>query len=745
MVRSQQTLPARIRETMPKQTRSTWPALGLLIIWLIVAGSLTWQRSRESVIPPVWDQRTYTQKADAFWNEIKQGKMQNPLNIEPTVRPPGTILLTAPLGPLKDFRNFYFRSVMLPVAITVMAVFITGITSTGLAWPSAAVGLLVGSMPMFWQFESQGGLYMWGLVDSFLASLAALAMMFMLLASIKCERYWIVPGVITMALLPLVKPTGFLVAGMIVMAWIMVNARLISLHPRGRKQAWIELVTNACFVVVSLGVVALACRNSDYFSPENIAFGNEALAQLREWGDGLQTSLNYFSHVSWQGFGMIHLLAIGGIGAINIFYGKTDQSRKERILTTWSAKIGIIMWILSLVLCYQATLFLQPRYLFPFISITMVLMAPAIINWCNKAGKVGLISFFAVPFGLLISLGSPSIARMSKNMSGYGLESGNGKEFVDLARRLTKEWKEVRGSAPTLFLGVGSFKLNYGLIAFVASYSNSLERLGYSSGEMSQSIRTAINWDKESVIAIDAIYDSDMIALGTDPENKVNKATSQASNFRNEQNTWITWLEKTPSSGSTAVAKQAPGFLVLIVKDRELLEKQMRAFMASRKWRPEFLAANKIKYYAPEQVASLQLNGEQVKKPINYENRLRVHALAISGRTPGDEKVKFTVYSERLAKGKQDNLSLFIHELDSSNMVVAMHALPLSASRYAARPIIMDETAFEVMPKTRKLAIGVYESKIGAIRTNWSRSTDWNGRRAIIELGSLPPAQHSDR
>jgi hypothetical protein len=728
---------------MKKQTQRICSALGLLIIWVFIVGSLTWQRSRESVIPPVWDQKSYVQKADAFWHSIQQGKIKNPLDIEPTVRPPGTILLTAPLGPLKDFRNFYFRSVMLPVAITILAVFITGVASTGQAWPSALVALLVGSMPMFWQFESQH-LNTWGMVDGFLASFSALAMACLLAGSLQGKAYWYLPATVATALLPLIKPSGFIVAAMILLSWLAVSIRLLARHPRERKQEWITLAMQTCLFVVTLGTVGIISKDSAYFSADNIAFGNNALAQLREqWGGSLMTSLGYLYLIISHGIGLLPLTAIVFLIIIAAAQERSEKKSVITIMSAWTAQVGITVLLISLALCYQSTLFMQPRYLYPFITITIILIVPRLVVGSKQLKNTGLCCLALLPAGLIVCLSSPSVARMSKTWTGYELEAGRGAELIKLVSKLTQELHTAENQMPKIFIENSS--INYSLMAFNAGYADNLQKMNYSDQEIDLGSKVSPSWDKDPVIEIQDIYNSDILVFSMDGGGSKTESWFQKSGYRTERNTWTNWLATTPASGSTVMSLRTPELMVLVVKNRELLEKQMRAFIASRSWRPEFLAANKIRNYSPGQLDSLNLSGELIKKPISYDNRLRVYALTISRAAPKAEKVVVTVYSERLPGGKKDTLSLFIHELDSSKNIVVMHEIPLSTSRLVGRPISMDETTFHAAPKTKKLAIGVYEPRIGAIRTDWSRSTDWDGRRATIGLDSLPPAQHSDR
>jgi hypothetical protein len=54
----------------------------------------------------------------------RTGHFINPLKLEPTARPPGSIIMSYPFGFSLDFRGFLFRSVFLPILSIGLAVYI---------------------------------------------------------------------------------------------------------------------------------------------------------------------------------------------------------------------------------------------------------------------------------------------------------------------------------------------------------------------------------------------------------------------------------------------------------------------------------------------------------------------------------------------------------------------------------------------------------------------------------------------
>ena len=68
----------------------------LLIIcaWLFLLFILVWWRVSLSEQIPTYDAFEYYYKAKVFWDAVASNRPFNPFNLEPTLRPPGTILMS---------------------------------------------------------------------------------------------------------------------------------------------------------------------------------------------------------------------------------------------------------------------------------------------------------------------------------------------------------------------------------------------------------------------------------------------------------------------------------------------------------------------------------------------------------------------------------------------------------------------------------------------------------------------------
>lgn len=98
--------------------------LFMFFLAMIMLGIILFRHISLSQQPPMGDAFSYWIKAKNFWSSVGQNKWFNPLNIEPTFRPPGTVLMSYPLGFLENPHGFYFRSIFLPITLFVAALWI---------------------------------------------------------------------------------------------------------------------------------------------------------------------------------------------------------------------------------------------------------------------------------------------------------------------------------------------------------------------------------------------------------------------------------------------------------------------------------------------------------------------------------------------------------------------------------------------------------------------------------------------
>src|SRR5262245_41916028 len=182
--------------------------------------------SSAAVEPPGWDALSYVQKAQTFWGQVHRGALFNPFALPPTVRPPGTVLMSYPFGFSPQFQGFYFRSVYMPIVLLVGATYVAGFYR-GLSlkgrWGVATLALVIGGIPCLFQFQSNQllpAIVPWGLVDIFLAGMAALATACTLRSVKLRSKKWAAVAAVTAGFCFLIKPSGLLVVGAVGVVWV---------------------------------------------------------------------------------------------------------------------------------------------------------------------------------------------------------------------------------------------------------------------------------------------------------------------------------------------------------------------------------------------------------------------------------------------------------------------------------------------------------------------------------------------
>src|SRR5205085_7417107 len=93
----------------------------VVLAWLVFLGIALWQHAKNSQMPPTYDALNYFAKGKNIWLHLRGKHFVNPFNLPPTYRPPGTVLMSFPLGYHNDFHGFYFRSVFFPIVCFVAA------------------------------------------------------------------------------------------------------------------------------------------------------------------------------------------------------------------------------------------------------------------------------------------------------------------------------------------------------------------------------------------------------------------------------------------------------------------------------------------------------------------------------------------------------------------------------------------------------------------------------------------------
>lgn len=700
-------------------------AYGLLAIWLLLLGVSTWNAAQRTVIPPIWDQLTYVEKSDSFWTAVKAGKPFNPLNLEPSVRPPGIVLVTAPFGPVDDYRDFYFRSVYLPVVIFALSLLIVGFAAKVNGANHALLIATMCTMPLFWNFEMTDAFlfsYYWGLIDSFLASVAALAAALFVLAAARRSLIWFAAGVCTALLLPLIKPAGFIICGMLVGCWAVLLIIRIRTDPRELRSEILHLILTTAAAATSIGLLAWASINSDYFSQKNIDFGKAALKQLNSM-EANNFGIDNFLGFITRGAGFPALVILTFLLA-GYFVGRR-RGRKYDIpaSTGWLSVLGMLVLIFGILVCYQSTLLKQVRYVFPFLLVAAVLVLPLLVVLLSNSRAWLKVLACVSPVGLLFFIVRPGYEIPAHYLLGCSLYSGQFQTFPAKVREYINPADPSRSSAPNLY----SMTDSSGVAAVEACYMEAFKSVSGENGPVRPPIvLRPFDWEADPAFVLRNITDSELIAYtvkGIEPQTK-------PATFHQELVVCSDWLSSDPPPDGTHLILSEGRIRCLHVNDRGAFENAAKVFMQSHEWRPEFLQANQRTRFSPGELAADSTSTISPSEPMDFGGEIRVHRLdyEITGK-----KFKVTVYTERTTDPSPADLSIFIHQTAADGTILRNHSIPIPRFSSKTYPIERVTAEFKIAPKAEQIGFIVFQTSVGPLLTD-ERAQDWDHRRMMLPV-----------
>jgi hypothetical protein len=702
-------------------------AYGILAVWLILIGTLTWHASQRCVVPPLWDQQSYVQKADSFWHAVNARKPFNPLNLNPSVRPPGTVLVAAPFGPETDYRRFYFRSVVLPAALFVLALLIAGFAAGIVGAEHAILTAAFCSMPLFWQFEMTDAFrvgYFWGLVDAFFASVAALSAAVFLLAAVRRSSGWFACGVFIALLLPLIKPAGFLIYVMLIGCWFVLLIVRIRSDPGGIRGGVCQFLMTLGAAGACILFLAWVSVKSEYFSKENILFGKEALRQLKSiWADVYAKDEFFGIFTNAIGLSVMAILVVllGGY-AVGKMSGRPIRCFG---VTVWDFALAAAVVIFGVLACYQATHFKQARYFFPFVLVAAVFALPLLTVLLRRSGFLVKSAICLPPAGLLFFLLVPGHEVAAHQLCGYSLFSGQYRELPGIIQRLVSPGQTSHFRAPVIYTTSDSS----GVAAFEACLLDQFKRLPVSKGNCTvPTVLRPINWQSEAAIRLSAVAGADLVVFTALPEGS--KADFSAT-FAGELQALVWWLSQNPPPDGSELVYSNGRTRCVRITDGDAFEESARKFVASREWREDFLRVNEHAHFLASEVPKDPPSIATPKRPMDFGGVVRVHRLDCAA-TAGTLKV--TAYTELLAGTPAGELSIFIHQLAADGTIISNNMLSIPQFTSKTHPIEHLTAEIKLDPKTEKIGVGICEAGGVALVTD-ERAQEWDQRRVVFPVG----------
>lgn len=708
-----------------------------LIAWIILIGSLLWLKLSLAQEPPAWDSLSYFQKAFLFWQSVSEGRFFNPFDIEPTVRPPGTILLTYPFGFDPDFRGFYFRASFTPLCLFIVAVLVAGsdlAQTAGEKWRLALLALILSSTTTLFQFQPNDDVpweVTWGMVDSFLAALAALSAACIIRSARHRSYIWLLAGAGLAALCFWVKPSGLLVMALIGACWVVLfvyDARM-KLRP--------SLVGSITGVTLGLAVYVPAILlgfTSDYFSAQNVAFGNQVVSILTTDVTASVTPAQFVQLIS-VGFGF-PLVTVTLLGLALCCRQRSLLAHLGSALIVLA--VGVWFW-------WFQTEPWEPRYALPFVAMAFVLTLPALVP--ASSGQIGAMARHALP---LLALPSVLIAAaLALPQPSRGLEKLLGINLaVDAFRAEREQADQFRlslSSNERSLTAIYAFDISAGYRPFQAiiAYHQMLNP----QTNLVQ-FRGPVDWQRPSAFRIDEILRSNYILF--EPINdKVSQgnwlALTQVPDFYTEGGVFRAWASQlTPNDGVSVISESK--LRLLRIDQPALLEAAFQKLQQDRTWPDAFQVANAQSRLSLEDWNALSARGSMLASNIEFNlpgsAETTVHVRGI--RKFADTPLQIDAWVEGISGTENIEHTLFCHALDRAGDIIANveARIPLMAELNAQRPIQRVGLIYNVpADMVQNLACGVFkrsQPNLQMLQTQ-DQPSDWDGKRRLIPLRDETP------
>jgi len=710
-----------------------------VVIWLAVVAWAVWQHVEASGQPLIYDAITYWLKAKNFWTSVAHEQWVNPLNIEPTTRPPGTILMSYPFGFDESPKGFLFRSVFFGIALTAWAVFLVARALPRIAargWDVACVALFLSALPLHFHFElsSVDSPGYWGLTDTFFAGLAALSGAAAMLGAIRGSWWWTAVAAVLAALCFLTKPAGLLVMATVVGAWLAITIVRGWLQV-GWPLPWRTLLIGTLVFGGVCGPVLAAGFSSKYFSAENIAFGNRVLKVMAD--DWLSISLPQLHIMIRNSFGYAFVIASATAVAAGIAClrsGMAAPASNERAL----ALGGLLGAIGSLVVGSWFWLVKsggsQVRYFYPFALVAAAGILPLAFLAFHGAGRQTRIMVRTLlllpPLGIVFLLVQPDPPPAWQRLFGVNLAARAAGPDVASGRRLLETVRR-QGRGVTLYAA------SSGETAAIESLW-AFEELAHP-GLPNIHVKRPFDWERLSAFRLAEIGDVEWILFRPirDPGKRERLFMAPSlDGYRAEQEFFAAWFSALDAEAGVEIFEEAGDVRLLRVADHERFQKTLADLRLSRRWRPEFVAANPQTWWSGEEISG-QLSGQHpAATAVGFSGLFRVEAVVV--RREGDSaRVEF--WWKHDGEPPPGEWFFFAHLVDAAGTILANTGVPLAdhKRRLPEQPFRLQSLSVPLVAGGAKaIAFGIYRVEAGqAVTLAADRGNrDWGNHRVLVPL-----------
>ncbi len=552
-----------------------------------------------STQPPIYDVIGYYVKAQAVWSQIQDGHFTNPLNIEPIFRPPGTILMSYPLGFSWDFRGMYFRSVFLPIVLIFIAVLLV-VRPASIA-PNSSTGVVLTAAflttaSLFFHFELADDqpltVSIWGFVDGFLTGLAALSGAFGVLSvqkrSVALGALSCLVGVIMM----FVKPSGMLLAFLadfsVTIGWLYVILRNWNDRPsrvillrRGAVLASIQILIS--------GGALLAALRSSYLGARNMNYGNAVIDVMRA---ELKIDLASLPPLIQSGIGIFIPVWLLGVIMCWVFVRAKATSSPSKaahaeemqlVLGIIVLIVGVWFWILG---SGGAT---QIRYFTPFFYLALMWALGPVFRASYEVPLIAtrlvqlIMVLGIVNISLLVALPHPS--RQWQFASGVDVTSGTQSPALGQAHWILENAPPGQEAIRvySLLIGVGDamFQSQFSIRQIQNPYPRFL-------------MIRAIDWQRPSAFRLKEIVSADYILFNPSfpEEGAPGPDIANVSTFAEEEFVFGRWAKTLNRDDGVELISAEKRSTLLRVVDRRRLQASLERLLGKHQWRQVFLEQN---------------------------------------------------------------------------------------------------------------------------------------------------------
>lgn len=578
--------------TFVKRWHSRWPeAAGIL--WIVCLAALLWIDAHRSVQPPIDDAFGYYEKAYNFWVAMHRPTWFNPLNLKPTFRPPGTVLMSYPFGFSRNPGGFYFRSVYFPAAMFFVAVMLTAYRADHpMPRRGFAILLAVFSTTVTLPYHFDIGLWWsggyWGTVDGFLSGWAALAAALVWRGTRAYARAWCWAAATGLACMIaiIVKPSGAFVAAMAGLAWVAFAIITIVEAPvRMRARHAVRFMSGGALLAAMDVLMVAAALDSDYLSRRNLSFGLGAIAVMKTdmtlpWSR-LWFLLNAALGVAllvWVGLAIIVLLTTT---RSNRAMWLTPSYDAALVAAVGVSGFGVWFWLIG---SGGAT---EIRYAMPFFMMAFIWLATVIADVPRFARATfrtvmqALMILSAANLAILLALPDPP--RAWQAFSGVGVSSEYPPEIVAAFNKLLTTPSSVMVS-----IYIFSNDANDAVLSSMAFYDT---LMGVHTPPLS--VGRPVDWVRPMAFRISDIANADYLIVDPQQERQA-PSGPDLQNFWQQQGAFTVWVDRLGADDGTTTYFASPTARIVKVTDQAKFRASLARFVADHRWDSVFMSENRM-------------------------------------------------------------------------------------------------------------------------------------------------------